>query len=236
MIELKITAETPEQFRVLLASFLPRVTVNEIPMDLPEDIEPPIEKANMGHPPTEPEVEQPARRKRRTKAEVEAEAKPAKKPEPEPDPVSEGTTYWLDNEKPEVFILDDGDKLPNQNDIAAGIVEQLTDEAEYLLMKRRVEKEIAKQKGAATAFKEEVEEEAGEVTQDDLLLAINELIDAYPTDKDVEAGTLAKQIMARVAKAERASLVPVELRAKVLKELKAAAQPAAVKAHLSGRR
>lgn len=221
MIELKLSGSAQEilselqqlGFGRIQLAFAEPVKVNDVPGPNPAETAP-------GPNPAEEEL--PARRKRRSKAEIEAEKAPVKEPEKPKAELATEDTYWYSHATSEFFIIREGEELPGDAAMAQGDLEQLEDEAEYRALKKRAEKQAEKSK-VASDFKDEVEEEAGkDVSPDDLLLAVNRLIDAYPTDRDVEAGTLAKQIMQKIANASKVRDVAPEDRPAVMKALQKA--------------
>jgi hypothetical protein len=174
------------------------------------------------------EPAEPVRKRRRSKAEPEAVASP-EPPQAAEEPVQEepvdttprsvGTTYWLNNELAEVFALQDGDPLPDADAITDKTVEQLEDENEYVIMKKRCERlreQEAKKAGPAAELEAEVEEELAD--GDTVLKVAGDLLELY--DDEVAAAAAISDTVKKLGKAERIRDVDPENAPAVVKELK----------------
>lgn len=178
--------------------------------------------------PTAPE--EPVRKRRRSKAEPEAVASPeppqaAEEPVQEEPvvaapavPVSEGTTYWVDNVEGSVFVLQDGATLPHSKAIASGDIEQLEDEAEYLALKKRIERQAARSAAAGPAAELEAEVEEELADGDTVLKVAGDLLELF--DDEVAAAAAISDTVKKLGKAERIRDVDPANAPAVVKELK----------------
>jgi len=232
MIKLEITAETPEAFRAQLEAFMPRIAaVERVQIAAPGGVvlnDVPKETVIVDEP--APAEEQAVRRKRRSKAEVEAEkaapepVKEEKAPEPE---LLYAPMYAYSAASDTFFVIEAGKPAPTDADIAQGDLEFFETEQEWSMYKARHERQQAKKAGVASKFEGEVAEAADaaepkETTSEDLMTAVNELLDAFGDENDVAAGAAVMDIVNRIGKAKRMRDVEPERRTAVLKALQAA--------------
>lgn len=230
MIKLEITAETPEAFRAQLEAFMPKFSTS--PAVIANETAPVVLTGTtliVDEP--APVEEQAVRRKRRSKAEAEPEKaqEPVKEEPPAaPEPkLLDAPMYAYSAASDTFFVIQAGEPEPTDATIAQGDLEFFETEQEWSMYKARHERQQAKKAGVASKFEGEVAEAADaagpkETTSEDLMTAVNELLDAFGDENDVAAGAAVMDIVNRIGKAKRMRDVEPERRTAVLKALQAA--------------